>query len=50
MIQFNTLSINPEGTELIIDVSVKSSMYYENIYIDKIVFPLPGLAFIIPLI
>ena len=37
MIQFNTLSINPEGTELIIDVSVKSSMYYENIYIDKIV-------------
>ena len=37
MIQFNTLSINPEGTELIIDVSVKSSMYYESIYIDKIV-------------
>ena len=36
MIQFNELRINPEGTKLIIDVSVKNSMYYENVYIDTI--------------
>ena len=36
MVQFNELRINPEGTKLIIDVSVKNSMYYENVYIDTI--------------
>ena len=36
MIQFNELRINPEGTKLIIDVSVKNSVYYENVYIDTI--------------
>lgn len=36
MVQFNELRINPEGTKLIIDVSVKDSVYYENVYIDTI--------------
>ena len=36
MIQFNELRINPEDTKLIIDVSVKNSVYYENVYIDTI--------------
>lgn len=36
MVQFNELRINPEGTKLIIDVSVKDSVYYENVHIDTI--------------
>ena len=36
MVQFNELRINPEGTKLIIDVSVKNSSYYNNVYIDSI--------------
>lgn len=36
MVQFNELRINPEGTKLIIDVSVKNSEYYEDVYIDTI--------------
>lgn len=36
MVQFNELRINPEGTKLIIDISVKDSEYYQNVYIDTI--------------
>ena len=36
MTQFNELKINPEGTVLTIDVSVKDLTYYQNIYIDTI--------------
>nr|DAP80951.1 MAG TPA: hypothetical protein [Crassvirales sp.] len=36
MIQFNELRINPQGTQLIIDVSVIDSIYYQNVYLDTI--------------
>lgn len=36
MIQFNELRINPQGTRLIIDVSVIDSIYYQNVYLDTI--------------
>ena len=37
MVQFNKLEINPEGTQLSIDVQVKELSYYENVYLSKIV-------------
>lgn len=37
MIQFNDLRINPEGNELIIDVSVLPFEEYENVYLDNLV-------------
>lgn len=36
MVQFNELKIVPDGTKLIIDVSIKDLSYYNNVYIDKI--------------
>ena len=36
MIDFNKLYITPDGNNLVIDISVKSDSYYENIYIDSI--------------
>ena len=36
MVQFNELKINPQGTSLIIDVSVIDSAYYQNVYLDTI--------------
>lgn len=36
MVQFNELRITPDGKKLIIDVSVKDSEYYTNVYLDKI--------------
>ena len=37
MIEFNKLVINREGTKLSIDVSVKDSSLYNNVYIEKII-------------
>ena len=37
MVHFNELTITPDGKYLIIDVSVLSESYYENIYLDSIV-------------
>lgn len=37
MIEFNKLIINKEGTKLSIDVSVKDSLLYNNVYIEKII-------------
>lgn len=36
MIQFNKLRINPEGTKLIIEASIKNLEYYTNVYLDTI--------------
>ena len=36
MVQFQELKITPDGKKLIIDVSVKDSKYYTNVYLDKI--------------
>lgn len=36
MVQFNELKIVPDGTQLIIDVSVKDSEYYTDVYLDEI--------------
>lgn len=37
MIQFNELNISPDCNKLIIDISVKSLDYYQNVYIDAII-------------
>ena len=37
MIHFNQLTITPDGKHLIIDVSVLSESYYNNVYIDSII-------------
>lgn len=37
MIEFNDLNINKDSTLLTIDAKVKSDIYYENVYIDKVV-------------
>lgn len=36
MIEFSKCTIDPEGNKLIIKAAVKSSVYYENVYIDSI--------------
>lgn len=36
MIEFSKCIIDPEGKKLIIEAAVKSSEYYENVYIDSI--------------
>ena len=36
MVTFQELRITPDGKKLIIDVSVKDSKYYTNVYLDKI--------------
>lgn len=36
MVQFNELRIIPDGTQLIIDISVKDLEYYTNVYLDEI--------------
>lgn len=36
MVQFNELTISPDGKHLVIDVSVKDEPYYKNVYIDSI--------------
>lgn len=37
MVQFNELRIIPNGTRLIIDVSVRDLEYYTNVYLDSII-------------
>lgn len=37
MIQFNQLSITPDGRHMIIDVSVKEKDFYKDVYLDEIV-------------
>lgn len=37
MVRFNELRIIPNGTRLIIDVSVRDYSYYDNVYLDSIV-------------
>lgn len=36
MVQFNELRIIPDGTQLIIDISVKDLEYYTDVYLDEI--------------
>lgn len=36
MIQFNELRIKPDNTKFVIDISVKDSEYYQNVFIDTV--------------
>lgn len=36
MVQFNELSISPDGQSVVIDVSIPSESYYDKVYLDSV--------------